>query len=73
MPAAIFSTILFIAATVLYIFLVLKPNQDAKNKLKQKAKKDTEAKRKADAVFNEYPTICRNNADESFRDTELGY
>lgn len=71
--AAFILTVTPVALGILLYFFVYKPKQDAKNEIKQKAAKDRDAKRQADIVFSEYPTISRHCTNECFSETELGY
>ena len=66
-------TVSFATSLILFYFFIIKPNKNAKNAIKQKAKEDREAKRQADIILSEYPTYRRYSTDGSFQDTELGY
>lgn len=64
-------TIFFTVSLILFYFFKFKPDNDAKNAIKQKEIEDREAKREADIIIGEYPTYSRHCTDVSFQDTPM--
>ena len=62
-----FATLALGGALVLFFFLVIKPNQDAKNKAKQEAKERAEA----DALFERDRAEVEEFTYGGFEDTEM--
>ena len=65
-------TVLLAVALILFYFFIIKPNSDAKNRIKQERKERLEA----DELLNEVPTwflqrSCEERCYQDFIDTQL--
>lgn len=63
-----FATLALVGALVLFFFLVIKPNQDAKNERKRKAAAEAESRRNAEKAFDGLSPLRNNEPSRGYED-----
>ena len=63
-----FASIALVGALILFFFLVIKPNQDAKNERKRKAREEAESRRDREEAFLQTPSLRNYQQVRDYQD-----